>query len=87
MIMSMARLTSKGQVTVPVDVRKQLGLEAGSRLDFRVAGPARIDVIVRDTRLDVLFGIVPTGGVHLSVEEIRDAIGDAAAEMDREALV
>lgn len=33
---AMAKLTSKGQVTVPKPVRDALGLEAGDRLVFRV---------------------------------------------------
>ena len=32
--MEMAKLTSKGQITVPVDVRRKLGLREGSRLLF-----------------------------------------------------
>ena len=34
--MARATLTSKGQVTIPVEVRKALGVEAGDRLLFRV---------------------------------------------------
>jgi len=30
------RVTSKGQVTIPQDVRRRLGIEAGSEVDFRV---------------------------------------------------
>ncbi len=33
-----ARMTSKGQVTVPKAVREALGLEAGDQLIFRVEG-------------------------------------------------
>lgn len=32
--MSEATLTSKGQVTIPADIRKAMGLEAGERLVF-----------------------------------------------------
>jgi AbrB family looped-hinge helix DNA binding protein len=30
------RVTSKGQVTIPLDVRRRLGVEAGSEVDFVV---------------------------------------------------
>lgn len=30
------RVTSKGQVTIPQDIRRQLGVEAGSEVDFVV---------------------------------------------------
>ena len=36
--MTYARLTSKGQVTVPKEVRFQLNLEAGDVLSFAVEG-------------------------------------------------
>ena len=31
-------VTSKGQVTIPVDVRQKLGIRQGSRVGFRVRG-------------------------------------------------
>lgn len=33
-----AKLTSKGQITIPVEVRRELGLSAGDSLVFEVAG-------------------------------------------------
>lgn len=36
--MSIAKLTSKGQVTIPKSVRERLGLRTGDRLEF-VLGP------------------------------------------------
>jgi AbrB family looped-hinge helix DNA binding protein len=37
------RVTAKGQVTIPVDVRRALGILPGTELSFRVNGD-RIDV-------------------------------------------
>ena len=34
------RVTSKGQVTIPQDVRRRLGVEPGSEVDFEVDGDA-----------------------------------------------
>ena len=31
-------VTSKGQVTIPIDVRQKLGIRQGSRIGFRVRG-------------------------------------------------
>lgn len=36
--MSAFSITSKGQVTIPKDVRQRLGLRAGSKVRFRVVG-------------------------------------------------
>lgn len=33
-----ARMTSKGQVTVPVEIRRALGLRAGDKLAFETSG-------------------------------------------------
>lgn len=33
-----SRMTSKGQVTVPVEVRRKLGLRRGDRVEFRQEG-------------------------------------------------
>jgi AbrB family looped-hinge helix DNA binding protein len=38
----MSRLTSKGQVTIPKRLRDQLGLKAGSTVEFQYAGDGRI---------------------------------------------
>jgi AbrB family looped-hinge helix DNA binding protein len=32
--MSTATLTAKGQVTIPADVRRRMGLDAGDRIEF-----------------------------------------------------
>lgn len=34
------RVTSKGQVTIPQEVRRRLGIEAGTEVDFEVDGDA-----------------------------------------------
>lgn len=32
------RLTTKGQVTIPLDIRRRLGLEPGTRVEFDIVG-------------------------------------------------
>ena len=34
------RITTKGQVTIPIDIREQLGLGPGSVVDFAIDGEA-----------------------------------------------
>ena len=34
------RITSKGQVTIPVEIREQAGLLPGTEVDFEIAGDA-----------------------------------------------
>lgn len=54
---SAARLTSKGQVTIPKEVRDALGLSAGDSVLFRVEG--RHAVLARTPNLLELAGSVP----------------------------
>lgn len=39
-VMPTAKMTSKGQITIPVEVRRELGLQTGSRVVFVATGPA-----------------------------------------------
>jgi AbrB family looped-hinge helix DNA binding protein len=34
------RITSKGQVTIPIEIRRRLGLQANSEVEFAVVGNA-----------------------------------------------
>jgi AbrB family looped-hinge helix DNA binding protein len=58
--MTIARITTKGQVTIPAKVRKTLGLKEGDGLVFEVTNQneARIRVIKRQ-RLTELYGSLP----------------------------
>jgi AbrB family looped-hinge helix DNA binding protein len=53
-----SKLTSKGQVTIPVEVRLRLGAETGDRLVFEFEGTvARIRVVKRERRFARYRGI------------------------------
>lgn len=70
-----ATLTSKGQVTIPVEVREKLGLKTGDRLEFRVRGA---EAAVRKSALRSvrsLYGLLRREGRRaLTVEEMNDAV-------------
>lgn len=40
----LATLTSKGQITLPKEIRDRLGLDAGAQLDFQLQGDDTITV-------------------------------------------
>jgi AbrB family looped-hinge helix DNA binding protein len=77
--MSVATLTSKGQVTIPSDVRARLRLQQGDRLEFTVQDDGSI--LVRPRRGDVraLFGMLKASR-SVTVEDMNRTIQDAAAE-------
>ena len=71
----LATVTDKGQVTVPKNIRDQLRIETGSKLDFEVEsdGSLRVRVLVRGS--DNLFGLVHRPGVKaLSIQAMDEGI-------------
>ncbi|TXT26513.1 MAG: AbrB family transcriptional regulator [Gallionellaceae bacterium] len=71
----LATVTDKGQVTVPKDIRDQLHIETGSKLDFEVEGDGtlRVRVLVRGS--DNLFGLMHRPGIKpLSIKAMDDGI-------------
>jgi AbrB family looped-hinge helix DNA binding protein len=78
--MSEARMTSKGQITVPKDVRLKLNLKPGDRVLFIVEndGAVRMRAINKD--ISSLIGILPRPKRAATLEEIEAAIQRAAIE-------
>ena len=54
--MSTATLTTKGQITIPVDVRRALNVEAGDRVEFVQIEPGRFEVIATTRSVRELKG-------------------------------
>ena len=52
------RMTSKGQVTVPAEVRRKLGLKPGETIIFRIVGD-QVELDRSPMSLDEAFGSVP----------------------------
>ena len=77
--MSLATLTSKGQVTIPVAVRNATGLAPGSRMDFVVVDDETIIVHTRVPALADLFGSLGSSGVKVDLDDMDEAIGQAMA--------
>jgi antitoxin PrlF len=78
--MAVATLTSKGQTTIPKEIRDLLGLEPGDKLDFVVESDGR--VVLRPATLDVrqLRGLLRRQGRKpVSVEEMDKAIAQGAS--------
>jgi AbrB family looped-hinge helix DNA binding protein len=76
---SSATVTSKGQVTVPADIRQRLGLKAGDRLDFHLTDSGKLTVVATKRRSilesrDDLPRL--TLGRPFTQRDIDDAIGD-----------
>ncbi len=75
-----ATMTSKGQVTIPVAVRKRLRLKAGSKIDFVENKAGELVLKPRSGDISTLYGIVKYDGPPVSIEEMNEALLDAVAD-------
>lgn len=71
--MGKAILTSKGQLTIPKDVRDRLGLTVGDRLSFEVEGDSMRLTVERRKSLEELKGSLPVRGEYQGKEVEREA--------------
>jgi antitoxin PrlF len=71
----MTTVTSKGQVTLPVEARRRLGLKPGSRLEIVVTDDDRLEAIPVAESLSSLKGMVPRPRKKLSLADMEKAIG------------
>jgi antitoxin PrlF len=78
--MVMATMTSKGQITVPKEVRDALGLKAGTRVSF--IRDASGDYLIRAKTGSIrdLRGMLKWDGPPVSVEDMNDGIAAGASE-------
>jgi len=77
--MSEARMTSKGQITLPKDIRDRLGLKQGDRVRFIVEDDGRVRLLPAKRDVSELFGILPRPRRALSIEEMDDIVQTAVA--------
>lgn len=83
--MPSATVTSKGQITIPRDVRRALGLRPGDRLAFRLRddGTATLEAETVDIRK--LKGVVKPRGRGVTPERMAEAVRETAVKRYRKA--
>lgn len=79
--MNRSSLTVKGQLTVPVRIRKRLGLNAGDRVGFVEEGD-RVYLVKPDDKVSAAFGLLKAGNA-VGLREIEDAIRERQARRGR----
>jgi len=76
-------ITSKGQITLPREVRNRLGVEAGDQVEFLVAADGTITVASLRGSSRRLFGFLEREeGGECSVEEMDGAVARLVGEDD-----
>ena len=80
----LATMTSKGQLTVPKDVRIRLNLHAGDRLDFVLRDDGSLDVVPLKQSASRLRGFLPKPAKTVTIEQMNTAIAEGAARHGRD---
>lgn len=80
----MATVSSKGRITLPLSIRKRLGLRKGSRIVF-LEGGDEVRVI-READLDSVFEVFERRGkdLRLTRKRLRDLMKEAKARLWKE---
>ncbi|MEO8683806.1 MAG: AbrB/MazE/SpoVT family DNA-binding domain-containing protein [Devosia sp.] len=80
-ISAKSTITSKGQTTVPKEVRDALGAQQGAQLEWIVDGKT-VSVTAKTLNIADFVGFLgrPPNGAHLTIEEIDKGIGRAVAD-------
>ncbi|MEY4713383.1 MAG: hypothetical protein RIS88_2833 [Pseudomonadota bacterium] len=77
--MPTATLTSKGQITIPVDVRHALNVDTGDRVEFVQVAPDRYEFVAATRHASELKGMFGKPGKVVSVDDMNRAIARRGA--------
>ena len=72
--MTTATVTSKGQITIPVDVRQSLNVEAGDRIEFVEVAPGRFEFFAATRSVKELKGMFGKPAKSVSIDAMNKAI-------------
>lgn len=78
--MPSATVTSKGQITIPMEVRKALGLSEGDEVLFFPLGNGQFAFRPRTGSIRDLEGIVPKLNHVPSLEDLKDGLAEAVEQ-------
>lgn len=71
--MTTATMTTKGQITIPADVRQRLGLTSGDRIEFvEIEGGFAIRPALDDVR--ALKGLLRKPSTPVTIEDMNAAV-------------
>jgi antitoxin PrlF len=76
--MASAVLTSKGQITIPKEVRDALGLETGDRIEFVETASGAFEIVAASRDVRELKGMIAAPRKPVSVDDMRKAVARRA---------
>lgn len=82
-MMAIAKITTKGQITIPKEIRDHLGLEVGSQVEFVIDETGNVKLIPLNVPVETLSGILHQPGIKAATqEELETAIMEGASDWD-----
>jgi len=77
--MTTATITSKGQITIPANVRQALAVDAGDRVEFVQIEPGQFLFVAANQSVTALKGMFGKPAKVVSVEDMNRAIAARGA--------
>ena len=77
--MTTATVTSKGQITIPAEVRLALNVAAGDRVEFVQIEAGRFEVVAATRSVRELRGLFGKAAKRVSIEDMNRAIATRGA--------
>ena len=77
--MPSATVTSKGQITMPKEIRDHLGIDAGDRVSFHIGSSGEVTVEPETVDVRSLRGMLKRRGRKVSLEAMDAAIRRGAS--------
>lgn len=77
--MSTATVTSKGQITIPAEVRQALQVKAGDRVEFVQIEPGRFELVAATRPVTDLKGLFSRPSKAVSIDDMNKAIAARGA--------
>ncbi len=71
--MASAKITSKGQITLPKSIRQYLNVDTGDSIEFFIEKDGRVNVVAKTVDISQLYGILKTDK-HVSIEDMKKAV-------------
>ncbi len=67
-------ITTKGQITIPKDIRNFLNIDKGDRIEFLVGANGSVTILPVTTDITALKGLVPKPQEYVSLNDMKNAI-------------
>lgn len=79
--MTSATITSKGQITIPKEIRDYLKIDAGSKIDFVIDADGQVKLLPLNIPAKTLSGILRRPGMRAAtIEEMEQATTEGASD-------